>query len=362
MTASHSYISSLVKVWREITLSPFSSDSLSPQETSSIAKEIKKLSNGLTLHRDIIGRRYLDDPKMLGAYLLYWWSISYEIGQRVLSHIDLSGKTVVDVGSGPGPLAFSALDLGAKQVILLDFSKLALDVASNLAMMNNKMIITKHIDLLKMRDMPEADVVIYGNVINELTNRIDIQRIIDHLSSLIKQGVTLVLIEPAMKQTSRFLIQIRDVLIRNGGQCIWPCLNRGLCPALNRPRDWCHGVWDAPDFVKTLAEASRLKKEEMKATAFIFSNTSGDEKGYIDSKEVFRIVSDPLHSKGMLRYIGCGKLGRFSLTLQKKHLSVDNQAFANLQRYQICTITDFTIHEDYIRLSEKSNVKTISLF
>ena len=45
---------------------------------------------------------------------------------------------------------------------------------------------------------------------------------------------------------------------------------------------------------------------------------------------VFRVVSEPLPSKGRLRYMGCGPEGRMGLALQEKDVGGENRGFERL--------------------------------
>jgi len=55
----------------------------------------------------------MDDPLLLGAYLLFYWPISYAQARVVLGELVARPRCVLDLGSGPGPFAFAALDAGA---------------------------------------------------------------------------------------------------------------------------------------------------------------------------------------------------------------------------------------------------------
>src|SRR5208282_6340226 len=97
------------------------------------ASAIRTLSLGLTRDRRLAGARYMDEPRLLGAYLLFYWPVSYAQGRQVLGELPSRVRTVLDLGSGPGPLAFAALDSGAAEVTAADRSRPALALARELA-------------------------------------------------------------------------------------------------------------------------------------------------------------------------------------------------------------------------------------
>ena len=75
---------------------------------------------------------------------------------------------------------------------------------------------------------------------------------------------------------------------------------------------------------------------------------------------VFRIVSEPLPSKGRLRYMGCGPEGRMGLSLQEKHVVEANRRFASLLRGDVVEIAGAEPRGDGLALGEGSTVKVIA--
>ena len=75
---------------------------------------------------------------------------------------------------------------------------------------------------------------------------------------------------------------------------------------------------------------------------------------------VFRIVSEPLASKGRLRYMGCGPEGRVGLSLQEKHVSDANRRFGELLRGDVVEIAGAEPRGDGLALGEGSAVKVIA--
>ena len=67
---------------------------------------------------------------------------------------------------------------------------------------------------------------------------------------LLAPGGTIVIIEPALRETSRELLAVRDLLLSQTAQpaldVVAPCFWAGPCPALERERDWCHDAAPVP--------------------------------------------------------------------------------------------------------------------
>src|SRR5262249_35276450 len=82
-------------------------------ERRAVVAGAARLTQGLTGERSLAGARYFEAPQLLGAYLLLYWPVSYAQASVVVPEIGAELGDVLDVGSGPGPLAMAALDTGA---------------------------------------------------------------------------------------------------------------------------------------------------------------------------------------------------------------------------------------------------------
>ena len=116
---------------------------LAPDELREVGAAVARLSRGLTRERELAGARYLDDDRLLGAYLLFYWPISYLQARGILSELPRRPRTVLDLGSGPAPVAFAALDAGAAEVVAADRSARALAAARSLAAAAGEPIATR---------------------------------------------------------------------------------------------------------------------------------------------------------------------------------------------------------------------------
>ena len=124
---------------------------LTPQEVKEVGAGVKQLSLGLTRERQLAGARYMDDPKLLGrlpALLLAGVLCPGAPGARRAAE---PPAPVLDLGSGPGPLAFAALDAGAAEVTAADRSKPALALARELAAEAGEALATREWDPCKRR-------------------------------------------------------------------------------------------------------------------------------------------------------------------------------------------------------------------
>ena len=242
----------LVAVWRRHRRLPEGPPTLVGRELKDVAHGIRTLSAGLTRDRALVGGRYLDDPKLLGAYLLFYWPVSYAQARAVLGELPRRPRTVLDLGSGPAPVAFAALDAGASEVTAADRSAPALTLARALAAEAEEPLATR--TWTGGAALPEGqfDAITLGHVLNELgrgpaaiTER---AALLERAAGQVRPGGSLVVLEPALRDTSRELLHVRDLLVQRGFAVRAPCLWRGACPALVKASDWCHAErsWSPP--------------------------------------------------------------------------------------------------------------------
>jgi SAM-dependent methyltransferase len=268
-------------------------------------------------------------------------------------------------------VAFAALDAGAAEVVAADRSTRALAAARRLATEAGEPIATREWDPLRrgalsgLAGSRKFDLVTLGHVVNELfqgegaaTRR---AALIEEALGLLAPGGSLVVIEPALRETSRALLEVRDLLVAGGVAVRAPCLFRGACPALTRPTDWCHAERpvDPPPLVEEIGRRAGLRKEAVKMSYLVLA-PRGEGWSEPPPGLTFRIVSEPLPSKGRLRYMGCGPEGRKGLALQEKDVTQRNRAFEGLQRGDVVEISGVEPRGDGLRLSPESDVRVIA--
>jgi SAM-dependent methyltransferase len=373
------WIPHLLSVWRASRRQPAQRrgprpplDALLPDELREVASAVGRLSKGLTRERELAGARYMDEERLLGAYLLFYWPVSYLQARGVLSELPRRTRTALDLGSGPAPVAFAALDAGAAEAMAADRSARALAAARELARTAGEPLATREWNptrggggLAALAGGRTFDLVTMGHVLNELFQGADADArraaLLEEALALVAPGGSLVVIEPALRDTSRALLRVRDLLVAKGLAVRAPCLFRGACPALVRESDWCHAERpvDPPALVAQVGKAAGLRKESVKMSYLVLA-PRGEAWPEPPPGRVFRIVSEPLPSKGRLRYMACGPEGRLGLSLQEKHVSPPNRRFAELLRGDVIEVTGAEPRGDGLALGEGSTVRVVA--
>jgi len=309
---------------------------LSPAEVESAGAALLRLQRGLTGERGLAGEPYMDDSRLLGAYLLYYWPVSYLEASLALATLAASGRAaprrVLDLGAGPGPLSAAALDLGAEELCLVDSSARALDLAGRLlgpaprpgerpgarsegrrpdaglgarsegrgpdsprpgaprsaAGRGAKALSAFRLDLEAegaAAALPPGpfDAVLMGRAVNELwkgrEDRLERRlALLEAAQARLAPGGFLLVLEPAVLLSSREALELRDRLVTKGAPILGPCLGQGPCPALAAgPGHSCHGEypWSPPEPVASLARRAGLDRSSVK-TAWFAAGRPGD--------------------------------------------------------------------------------------
>jgi SAM-dependent methyltransferase len=339
-------------------------DRLDRQELAQVAAAVKRLSLGLTRDRELAGEGYLNEPDLLGAYLLFYWPVSYGQIESILPELP-APQRVLDLGGAAGPAAFACLDAGATQTTVADRSRPALELGRELAQ-------DAGVQLGSQRwtggEPPGGtwDTIIAQHLFNELwVGEPDaLQRrakLVHTLLARLRPGGTLLLVDPALRETSRGLLELRDLIVAEGIAVRAPCLYRGDCPALLRPTDWCHAerAWSPPQLTLDIAHAAGLHKEALKMSYLALAPPG---EGWVEPPpgRIFRVVSEPLAGKGRRRYMGCGPEGRMGLALQDKHQGEKNRVFGELARGDVVRLTGAEPKGDGIGLGAESEVARIA--
>jgi SAM-dependent methyltransferase len=262
-------------------------------------------------------------------------------------------------------MAFAALDAGAAEVTAADRSGPALALARALAAEAEEALATRS---WSGGALPEGrfDAILLGHVLNELGGTgpsalVKRAELVERAAAQLKPGGSVVILEPALRDTSRGLLSVRDALVGRGYAVRAPCLWRGPCPALVRPGDWCHAErsWSPPPLLDALARAASLHKEELKMSYLVLA-PKGEDWPVVPPGRLFRIVSEPLEGKGRQRFMGCGPEGRMGLALQEKHRTEANQVFFSLHRGDVVALESTEPRGDGLALTGQSTVQVVA--
>ncbi len=362
------------------------------------AQHLLSLQRGLTGNRNLAGVPYMDNPDTLNAYLFYYWPVSFLQTWYALDSIpgftkrfeSLNKISILDFGSGPAPGTVAALDYffnatknhAKYEITLADSSEKALSLAQKI-LASDKGSISKIITVRENFEKTETlnsisgddvnagqrgeaqkkfDLIIASHSINELWKK-DKNRnqkifaLMQSLCAYLNDGGILLVIEPAVMESSRTLITLRDMMKQSGFSVLSPCPeNEGgtcQCPALKSESGTCHAEreWISIEPASTLARFAKLDRESVKMTYFAFARPMDNEslignEGPIENeaaastltesapKNDCAVVSDAMLNKsGRVRFILCDGKRRFAFSAKKDLPEATRQGFFELKRY-----------------------------
>jgi len=344
---------------------------------SHLAQAVMSLSRLFTTARATLPPHYLDDPTHASAYLSYFLPVNLSKVQVLLDELPWDRgvgasdrpMAVLDLGSGPGTGALALLDwlwhrspdqAKSLSVLAADASSAPLQDAKKLweAYCREVGIATSGLrcvegnlehplkgDLGKqiVRGGP-YDLIIIANCLNELFSvSIDPPAkraaVVAQLLPFLAPHGTVMIIEPALRQTARALHQMRNHLLKDGLCTVYsPCLHEGACPALDHPDDWCHEErpWQIPPMVAALDRDVGFIKDALKFS-YLLLRTDG-RTIVARSPQTFRVVSELRELKGEKRAWLCNETGRPEVGRLDRKASPQNAAFDSWHRGAIVQI------------------------
>lgn len=275
-----------------------------------------------------------------------------ELGARLRWHGDAPLR-ILDLGAGAGamslgvvahaaavgatrPLAIEALDHDAGALAVLadavPAAARALGVAASVA--------TRRGGLPGAALPRDAELVLAGSVLNELDEGASLAVVRAALAALAPDGAV-VIVEPALRVTTRALHRLRDALLARGeAHVAAPCAGRGApCPMLATEDDWCHDERPVrlPPRAARLAQVTGLRDGAMKLAYLVLRRQPG-HVGDADAP-VVRVVGHPRASKGKHEVAACGPDGLVPLRRLARHRAAGNRALERARRGDVLAVT-----------------------
>jgi ribosomal protein RSM22 (predicted rRNA methylase) len=325
-----------------------------------------------------LAETYLNDPLLRSGYLSYYLPVNLAKIQSLLEEMprpawlgssrpDRSFR-VLDVGSGPCTAALAVLDWMRESpelrhrpvdVVSLDRSASALtegerllNTYTGLMPAANCRLTTRHMDvtrsdpwrLLAGSEGGLYDLIVIANSLNELfrTDRDPVTRrtaLIKELLGLLDSRGTVLILEPALRDTSRELHRLRDLLLAEHACTIYsPCLHEGPCLALVKKDDWCHEErpWAVPPMVAVIDRKVGFIKDALKFSYLLLRKDGLSIMAR--APEVYRVVSELRTMKGEKRAWLCNETGRPEVGRLDRMRSGSNAAFEDWHRGAIVRI------------------------
>lgn len=346
-----------------------------PARYQTLCQSVAELSRLFTKDRAERKRGYLDEEALRAGYLAYFLPVNLAKVQALLDELpaetlrEPAGRPlkVLDVGSGPGTAALAVLDWMRRQpgpqraveAMAVDQALPALQEAERLWRAYGQSsagppstLLRAHVNLERAGCVdafkPEGpfDLIVMANALSELWreardtigSRVTFVR---GLLDLLMPHGALILMEPALRDTSRSLHQVRDRLLADGAATVYsPCLHDRPCPALIKADDWCHEErpWAPPAIVSAIDREVGFIKDALKFSYVILRK---DGRTIVPrAPDRYRVVSELREMKGEKRAWLCNETGRPEVGRQDRLRSESNAGVDGWHRGAIVRISE----------------------
>lgn len=339
----------LIGVWRRYFKLSGPPDVLQTREFRTVVTSVQQLIHGLETGDELRGQDYFSNPDLLGAYLMYQWAVHYQQGLSLIGEIPEPPRRVLDIASGPAPLAFAALRHGAREVIALDQNETALRLGAEVCgRYGFPLTIRKH-QCLKMPFPVEGkfDLIMVGHCLEELFSDTregweqKQESWIKNLFSYLTPNGFLLLIESPLIGPNRRLLTLRDRLVKGGVPVQAPCVWKGECPALQAKNSPCYAQreFEKPYLLKEIQRAAEINLGSLKMSYLILRNP---ESGWpvLPQHPVHRVISPPIDAGQGKRFYLCGTEGKKLLESNLTEHSKEARAFDYLKRGELISIEE----------------------
>jgi SAM-dependent methyltransferase len=299
------------------------------------------IHQGLVGARELVGTPYLADPELRREYARDIAPRTRAALAKILGEAFPAGTLMpgraLDLGTGTGAATEALRAFFGAELEVVGVDRVAspgvlkADLAVSLPAVEGRF-----------------DLIVAAHLLGELfldrapDERVDAraQRVQAWVERLLSPGGTVILVEPALRETSRALLAVRDQLLALSDlEIVAPCFWRGACPALARDRDWCHDA--AVDGERRVDFSYLVLRDRWKPLP-----------GQLSS----RVVSDPMPEKGRLKLYACGPTGRHAFIRLDRHESPANAAFGKLARGDVARINGAVPASDGMRVEATTTV------
>lgn len=150
----------------------------------------------------------------------------------------------------------------------------------------------------------KPNLVLLGHVLNELAPQ-DQEELLQRLKARLAPGGAILILEPALMEPTRRLMQLREAFLEAPFALAAPCPCPGPCPMLALDRQWCvsERPWHPPKWFKALDAAAGLDRKHL---SFAYLLARRDHPG---KNPVARVVGVPKPQKGKVERWMCTPTG-----------------------------------------------------
>ncbi|MBY0470241.1 small ribosomal subunit Rsm22 family protein [bacterium] len=175
-----------------------------------------------------------------------------------------------------------------------------------------------------------------------------------------------ILVEPALKEQSRRLLEIRKEILEQLSDDPWlkvllPCLGHQACGALAKPEDWCHEdvSWWRPSYFKIIDQMAELDRKSLPFSYLVLYRGKSSIEDVLpklknSSPDRRRLVSPAHFEKKNWEFYVCGQDGKFKA--RYRATSKDEEKTAPANRGDILSNPHSEKEDHYLRINKVDTI------
>lgn len=382
--------------WPDVLRRFLGIEDLTARSLAPFAAPLARLSASLN---DVGARRashttYMRDARLRLAYQLYYVTVNLLKPLWLLAEVYPSG-----IPAGPGPFRVLDLGCGPGTGVAAMHAWIAAMLTSSAVPLSPRAVRIDGVDAVEANaeryrelgallsvetgyavevdarygdatrpggDAPVYDLVLAMNLLNEIPEARH-RKFLERCGAQLADGGRLLLIEPALRETTRPLLRLRDHALRSGWSVQVPCYRQGECPALTNEKDWCHHdlPWQRPSFIAMLDESMGNVKKSLKFSGIALRQgtepvaTAADtiSSARAGGIERLRVVSEMFVEKGRRSCYCCGESGRRLFQRNDRDRSPENAVFDTLARYDRIVVEDALARTHDVRITATTRLR-----
>ncbi len=351
------------------------------KELSAYEKRIADLRKQMVMLSDNYTRSLVTDSKYADAYFTLNFPLnfmkSYFVTNRLINLfenlVSKNQMTILDLGCGEGGGMFGLFYALNDSQPNCSFTMTGVDISNrsndrcrrlydhlskkfhNMAMQ----LITQSANSFIKKTNKIYDFVIISNALIEIfqSDTIPPNALNDILSLTSEDGILLI-IEPALKKTTRRLMLLHDNITNDSSRILLPCLTNYPCPLLPKKHEWCHQSiqWTPPDYLQYINQSLYRKIEYLKFAYLVVSK----HKYPLINADLYPVISRLYKEKGRKRCFICSKTGIVELMRLNRDQNSSNHDFDHFSIGDIIKIENVSrIRPLFWRITEKTRTKRL---
>lgn len=234
-----------------------------------LIKAIEELSSKFTQNRDKISD-YLKDERLTSAYTAFYLTTNMPKLPAVFEWMprqwleQVSNCTFIDLGAGPGTFSLAFRKWANRPVNILQ-----IETSAVMRAQANKIWEGLYPEEKLLNSTVGEKILFFGHSANEMG--VDVA--LKYINDLNPEHILFV--EPGTKDFFPKMLQIRDELLRQKFNVLYPCPKAEECPLKNSQEDWCHQFIQVKQEgdVERLSQMARKDRRHLPLIVHAFSKT-----------------------------------------------------------------------------------------